>query len=944
MINDPLRITGPRTGSPLHGPQPTGKTPPKPQVEGSEEGDGATRHPQDCASITTRKNTTAARPAALIREDGEVSTPTGREVSSSPGRVETSARSGEVLSTCLFVDEFPQPSFGLPAESTSPARPPGGSITDGIWDWWCDSLNLGTALKRLLGKTRNNVEGAAGDYARRGRKGIEEISKQVGDYQKTTSQSLAGIRKAANQLADSPRRELRDIGNAALKLTRQVQPTLSRLPGPVNGLERILGDSEKTITRGAELIKSGIAHIPVGGDEPLTMLYDGRNILRQGLEASREGGGKHAPELLGILERLTTAANGFLTSSGRKPGNLSKEDRARVETVIGESQKLLKGAERIRKTAQPLAELLGEDSGQVASKVDYGLNQLWNRIARDADNVPLDFTCIHRATKDFILGTNDFRTVLGAARRGDDRAIARLEEGWGFTPRNLPPENTLFIDPAYGEAEVRKGRISAAQFPAANPVQNPPDLETQLFADGRKLTLPDNSGKEATIGNMREYRDFLADYRKTALGNRSLPSEPRQVHLAMRGGGGLGKRYAPAMYELYRLGVVPSSLSGTSAGSIAAAIMAAGADPAFLEKFLGDDRIAKMYDVKLGGGGLLKGEVAYQLFDDTLRELTGIKDRPVTFADLKMPLHVVAVKYADSDPPPEQADMGKWENRLFVFGPETTPNTPVALAIRASIAIPGVFEPVEMVDPTTGRTLLLADGGVLDNLPLGYNRDHLPTVALNLGKQNRNHPDDILNNLPTRSIPKDQLYAGNPVLNALYSGLLYAFSGRNDRDYQERFNPPPGNFVFNIPTWNINAPSQGDSELNFAYDPKIDPELDIQTHELTRKFFREHFQNLTVPGAHGTNLKPLPEKARFERTFEHNGLKWKARYEGSGDHVLLTNESDQEYTLKVGRKNLENWILDDSAFGDLKGRIREAVAAGRHKEIVDTPAPIKDNL
>lgn len=835
----------------------------------------------------------------------------------------------------------------LPGETggTSHAfRQAGGFLSNGLWDWWGDSLNLGRTMKRLLGKTLKDVDRTSVNYASEGKQRVKSLSLRIEGYRKTCLRSLSELQAAAIKLSESADGDLRGLGWEAPRMTQKTQSLLEHLRESAKGLARSMNEGEKIIRRGTELIKAGFSHIPAGGDESLTTLQEGRAILKQGLAATLEGGRKYTPELLKSLKDVASAADEFLVASPKKPQNLTKEEKILLESLFSSTQKIARGSARIKKTADGLLDFLSKDSGAVAVSIDQCLADAWNRIARDPDNVPLEFTCVHRATKDFILATNDFRAVLGAVRKGDGQAAARLQENWGYTPENVPPEGTLFVDPAYFSEDVGKGRLTASRFPSGKSVDSPPDPENQLFDDGRTFTIREESGREIQIRSLEDYRKFLSESRKTAFEKRDVSSAPCQVHLALKGGGGQGKRYPPAVTELYRLGIIPSSLSGTSVGAIVAAFLAGGADPAFLETILRDERIAGLYDVKIGGGGLLRGEAAYNFFDDVLRKLTGIQSRPVTFADLKIPLYLLSVIYADSNPPPCKEDLSRWENRMFVFGPETTPNTPVALAIRASIAIPGVFEPVEMVDPTTGRTLLLADGGVLDNLPIGYNRDNLPTVAFNLAlMKNRNHPDDILNNLPTRSIPKNQLYAGNPLLNALYSGLLYAFSGRNERDYQERFNPPPETFVFNIPTWNTEKPYEGDSILSFAYDPKIDPAIDVQTRALTKKFFRTFFDSLTVPGAHGTNLKPLPGKPRFERTFEYHGLKWQARYDGNGHNVLLTDENGKEYFLKIGKKNLESWILDDSAYGDLNGRLLEVMSARRLKGPAD-PTPPKDNL
>jgi|GEM_PF-2533096 len=928
-MNDFLRISG--DAPPLNSQGPKRPLP----SSRKEAGATAPPSPEDAASLSFEKRK-AGREESIPEPPRRGAASVKQPATDKPVRTEAPA-------ACIFQDEFPEITFGLSGDTSRLSRPAAGSIFDGLWDRWCDSLNLGHALKRVLGKTLRDVDRISGNHVSEGKQKVKSFSERMDEYQKTCDRSLSDIRSAAKKLSKSSDADLKEIGMSALVTAKKIQNPVERLREPVKELTHSADDGCKTIHRGTQLIKSGISHIPAGGDKPLFQLHEGRAILKQGLAANLENAKKHAPGILKSLEDVSSAADEFLAASSKKQRSLSKEEKNFLLTLSDSTREIARGAARLDKMTASMLDFFSKEPAGVASSIDQSLNGAWNRIARDPDNVPLEFTCVHRSTKDFIISTNDFRAELGAAEKGDAGAAERLREKWGYTPKSVPPEGTLFIDPSYVPEEVVRGRLTASQFPSGKSVDAPPAMETQLFGGGSAFTLRDDAGRDFSIGSLEDYRNFLAASRKTAFGKDDVPADPRQVHLALRGGGGLGKRYPPAVIELYRLGIIPSSLSGTSAGSIAAAVLAAGADPAFLETIMRDERIAKMYDVKLGGGGLLKGETAYNFFDDVLRNLTGIKDRPVTFADLKVPLHIVAVKYADSAPPPGHEDLGQWENRMFVFGPETTPNTPVALAIRASIAIPGVFEPVEMVDPTTGRTVLLADGGVLDNLPIGYNRDDLPTVAFNLGMQNRNHPDDILNNLPTRSIPKDQLYAGNPLLNALYSGLLYAFSGRNERDYAERFNPPPDTFVFNIPTWNTEKPSEGDSQLSFAYDRKIDPILDVQTSDLTRKFFRTHFDSLTVPGARGTNLKPLPEKSRFNRDFEYNGTKWQARYDGDGHNVLLTDESGKEYFLKIGKKNLESWILDDSAYGDLNGRLMESMSSRRLKK-PNNSTPLKDDL
>ena len=61
----------------------------------------------------------------------------------------------------------------------------------------------------------------------------------------------------------------------------------------------------------------------------------------------------------------------------------------------------------------------------------------------------------------------------------------------------------------------------------------------------------------------------------------------------------------------------------------------------YVDNILKDPNLDKLKDWDLiDGGGAFNGNYAFNYFDQKLRELTGIKDRPVTFADLKIPLQL----------------------------------------------------------------------------------------------------------------------------------------------------------------------------------------------------------------------------------------------------------------------------------------------------------------
>jgi NTE family protein len=408
---------------------------------------------------------------------------------------------------------------------------------------------------------------------------------------------------------------------------------------------------------------------------------------------------------------------------------------------------------------------------------------------------------------------------------------------------------------------------------------------------------------------------------RAAAGLPEQGGEPIGIHATFQGGGGKGKRYAPALMELMQQGVVPTSASGSSVGAIAAAIVAAGADPAQLGAFVTDPRIQGFFDLDLSqnDGGLMNGNVAYEVLDDELRKLTGITDRPVTFRDLPMPLKVFAAKTADSDP--AAGDMTRVEDRLFEFSQETTPDTPVALAVRASMAIPGLYDPVQMVDPTTGRQVTLVDGGAIDNLPMAGNPDGLPEVGFSLAERNSNHPEADANNAPRGPLPAGNLEAGDILWNAFNGWDLMQSAGGSADDFRDRTRPQAGQFMLSLPTWNLDDPSQGNDTLGFGYDPEVDPILDGQTREVTRAALKDWLAVLTDPAARGTNVTAtLPREVAFSTPVEVEGKRYTVDYDG-GDHVSVVDQGGKKKDVKLGRERIESLWLDDQAYHDLSAQL-----------------------
>ncbi len=546
------------------------------------------------------------------------------------------------------------------------------------------------------------------------------------------------------------------------------------------------------------------------------------------------------------------------------------------------------------------------------------------------------------SNKDFLNGTQDFRnsiqqvkqleaqlkqlesqganpTDIARVRGQFQTAENQLKARYGYTAATAPSPSSIWVDPQFMSSQLNNGQVTASKFPIKPPVLQPPDPSNLLFRNGKPLVFKGENGKDVIVHNLTEYKQMIAS-KRAEQGMPVTDGEPIGVHLALEGGGGKGKRYNPAFSEMTEIGIVPTSVSGTSAGSIAAGLIAAGADPKTVDDFTKDERLKKLFDVGLDiDGGLFNGNAAYDLFDQKLREITGITDRPVTFADLPIPCQIIACKYNDSQLPAGKEDLSKTENRIFVFSQETTPNTPVALAIRASMAIPGAYDPVEMIDPTTGRQVELVDGGVLDNLPIGYNKNNLPTVALNLTEPNGNNPKN--NQGQPKPLPSGQLNPSNAISSGLIALNMMKAAAGGAKDFRESLNPAANTFVLSVPTWNLDNFKQGDSTLKFGYDNNLDPILDRQTRAITQGFFRNFLDDLKKPGSRGTNLKTPPTNIAFDRTVELNGTSYHAVYNG-GDRVNFVSNTGKQYSVSIGKDQIENWYCDDLAFNDLSSRLR----------------------
>jgi NTE family protein len=206
-----------------------------------------------------------------------------------------------------------------------------------------------------------------------------------------------------------------------------------------------------------------------------------------------------------------------------------------------------------------------------------------------------------------------------------------------------------------------------------------------------------------------------------------------KADLVLEGGGVKGLGLAGAVECLLRAGYRFERVAGTSAGSILAAFVAAGAGADELAGIMGrfdyarvPDRGAPGLPLVSEGISLLHKAGAYE--GDYLREFiyAELKELGVTtFGDLR-----VEDREADPNLAPAQRHTlvvtatditgGRllrlpWDYHLLHLNPD---EQVVADAVRASSSIPLFFEPVIVTDGESGRPTTLVDGGVLSNFPI----------------------------------------------------------------------------------------------------------------------------------------------------------------------------------------------------------------------------------
>lgn len=176
-----------------------------------------------------------------------------------------------------------------------------------------------------------------------------------------------------------------------------------------------------------------------------------------------------------------------------------------------------------------------------------------------------------------------------------------------------------------------------------------------------------------------------------------------RIGFGLSGGAAKGLGHIGALKALEEFGVRPDVIAGTSSGAIIGGMYAAGIPVKEIEDIaLSVDRskIRSLVDITWARGSMVAGTKVEEF-------LTGILgDKKIE--DLEIPFIATAV------------DITTGKGYHFTKGP-------VVDAIRASISIPGVFEPVR------ANGGLLVDGGIRQNLPLSILKEYDPKIRTVFG-------------------------------------------------------------------------------------------------------------------------------------------------------------------------------------------------------------------
>ena len=194
----------------------------------------------------------------------------------------------------------------------------------------------------------------------------------------------------------------------------------------------------------------------------------------------------------------------------------------------------------------------------------------------------------------------------------------------------------------------------------------------------------------------------------------------KKIGLALGAGGAKGISHIAFLKALDELGVRPAVIAGTSIGAVIGGFYAAGVSGARLEQLLNDIGFRDLYKIVLDFS-ILSNSAIFK--GDGVENFLAREIPARTFEEAEIPLKVVATNF--------------WDRSPVVFERGSLIN-----AIRASMALPAVFEPVCLND------MVLIDGGAVNPLPYDLIQSQCDlTIAIDVSGEKTYTPGDPVPNM-----------------------------------------------------------------------------------------------------------------------------------------------------------------------------------------------------
>ncbi|HSC52729.1 MAG TPA: patatin-like phospholipase family protein [Phnomibacter sp.] len=252
-------------------------------------------------------------------------------------------------------------------------------------------------------------------------------------------------------------------------------------------------------------------------------------------------------------------------------------------------------------------------------------------------------------------------------------------------------------------------------------------------------------------------------------------------NLAIKGGGVRGVAYVGAIRELDKANLLApiERVAGTSAGALMACMICAGYTVDEIEKLMLSIQFRRFHNGWnplriLSGYGLFSGSYIVDFTKQLLANSPKKLQPGATFMDMRnagcKDLYAFACNVS--------------MHTVTEFSADSTPNAPVAEAIRASMSIPFYFKAWRFEGEQSSKHIYI-DGGVVYNYPLSFfdkeRFNQMPTVnfesiGLYLYTQNENRKDTLNFHMP--------LYFTRQVFEALMVTQDYIIE--EDREQMQR--------------------------------------------------------------------------------------------------------------------------------------------------------------